>query len=414
MKSIEWKDNTKGNVKILIELMLDVRKEHKGQKGLPYGPKIVLILTEIAASISNYKLQEKELIPVIKNIDLTQKDVVRGFEKACLKYIKEKESSLVKKRESWRIYLPIETRIKEIELPIKLRVLNQDYYIVEEISAIKRIGKRKYDELIKRMQKWYTFNNSNRYYISTIAHNATKDEAWDRTIPSFDVLRGILEYSLNLGHWRLSLGGIFSSRQTISHPKFIIKYSKSKSDVHGFQIEHSSENVISDFDKKRYSRIRSYCNIFRNDTHESQIVMLLADSLRLYAQAMDQKLPHMCFMGLWQMAELLTLSRNFGGNTKTICKRLGMICHDPNYSNLNILSILGIYADKRNSIVHRGIHEVEEDDVNILKYYCEIAFNWLLQRRDDICTVTHLEYLYSIKNLTEEQINMREDIHKLL
>lgn len=49
---------------------------------------------------------------------------------------------------------------------------------------------------------------------------------------------------------------------------------------------------------------------------------------------------------------------------------------------------------KRNDVVHRGIHRVKDDDINILKLACEIALQWLVDMYEKMPTQDCLSRYY--------------------
>ena len=60
---------------------------------------------------------------------------------------------------------------------------------------------------------------------------------------------------------------------------------------------------------------------------------------------------------------------------------------------------------KRNDIVHRGIHDVENDDINIIKLACEAALDWLFRTHKSLPTISHIEHYYRFRELSGTEIS---------
>lgn len=122
---------------------------------------------------------------------------------------------------------------------------------------------------------------------------------------------------------------------------------------------------------------------------------LVASALRLYAQAFDLDRNYGCFTGLWQMAEAMTLAAP-RGDTDTVCQRLSFFVACSNSPRiLEPRSILRALAEKRNKVVHEGRHTmIEEDDVNLLKFFCDMAIDWLVVQSTALPSVGDLRQFF--------------------
>ena len=75
---------------------------------------------------------------------------------------------------------------------------------------------------------------------------------------------------------------------------------------------------------------------------------------------------------------------------------------------------LKIFADKRNTIVHRGISNIIDEDINIIKTICEIAFTWLYSEHKKIKTKLQLNEFYRLHTLSNKEIKAAMDNIKYL
>ena len=59
--------------------------------------------------------------------------------------------------------------------------------------------------------------------------------------------------------------------------------------------------------------------------------------------------------------------------------------------------MINALIDKRNNLVHHGIDQINENDLNFIKSLCEISIVWILQNHEKIPTEKHLEYFFKYK-----------------
>lgn len=123
---------------------------------------------------------------------------------------------------------------------------------------------------------------------------------------------------------------------------------------------------------------------------------LIIDAFRLYAQAMDERFDHASFLGLWQLAETLTLSDMAGGRTETVCRRLAWHGTRLKLPGSGFRHLLEYYAERRNDMVHHGIRDVGDDEVNFVKLICELVLGWLINESRHLRTKHHLAAFYQL------------------
>ena len=141
----------------------------------------------------------------------------------------------------------------------------------------------------------------------------------------------------------------------------------------------------------------------------SSIDSLLESVIRLYAQAADAQLNYSCLLGLWQIAEAIAQPLNQSGDTSRIAARLSTLVRTPEYSGSGWLYTLKHVAEIRNDIVHRGIRDVPERDVALLKIVVDHAIAWLYNTQDSLPTRQHLEYYYTNVSLPDTRLTALSD-----
>lgn len=143
----------------------------------------------------------------------------------------------------------------------------------------------------------------------------------------------------------------------------------------------------------------------RRTPPENSVLSIAADGLRLFAQALNGRTPHLRLLGFWQLAEVLTLSEGFRGKTDTVCDRL--VAFPLIWSvqpNLLRAALTGI-ADKRNKVVHRGErHIVEDDDVLIIRRATTSVLMRLLGSGHHLKTTLALEQFYRHHSTLERDL----------
>ena len=168
-------------------------------------------------------------------------------------------------------------------------------------------------------------------------------------------------------------------------------------------------NLYTNPTDQQIGRLITYLEIFNSQKPEKSIFTLLANVFRLYAQAMDARFRHDCFLSLWQIAENLLLAEEFGGNTKTISKRLK---HFSSYISTYAPGInytIEYLAEKRNSIVHKGETDVSDEEIKIIKMHCDILMKWIIDKSSKLKTISHLSAYYRLKDKSHKEITVLRD-----
>ena len=119
---------------------------------------------------------------------------------------------------------------------------------------------------------------------------------------------------------------------------------------------------------------------------------------------MDAGFHHRCLLGLWQLAEALTLARSFGGQTDKVVDHLAWHLQRVDLKGSGLQWTLKRIAEKRNEIVHRGIQEADLHDLNFLKLACELALIWLISQRDSLPTAASVEEFYRLRSANQQKL----------
>ena len=100
-------------------------------------------------------------------------------------------------------------------------------------------------------------------------------------------------------------------------------------------------------------------------------------------------------LGLWQMAESLTLADERRGDTRLVANRLSVFAHERNLGEhldvSHLTDAILFISHKRNEFVHKGLYGcANDDDINVLKLMCELGLEWLYNNLKTLPTQTHV------------------------
>lgn len=229
-------------------------------------------------------------------------------------------------------------------------------------------------------------------------------EAWDGVAPAFYTFRGIVEWTFRFGQRKLSATP--QPQGSVLHPSWAAMLPEERDPelLHFFfDCQSGTRTRIT---KGHVKQMQALARGFRKAPEKGSIDELLFDSLGLYSQAMDERIPSRALLAFWQLAEALTLAGNHNGRTDVVIKRSALVCQ--RYWKLNyeeILATLEVFADHRNGIVHEGgTGYIETDDCAYFKVVCDTMIAWMLRDRKKFPTKSILEQYYKLNSLPKEEI----------
>ena len=258
-------------------------------------------------------------------------------------------------------------------------------------------------------------------FLKVCAAYPTWKEAWRISIPAFDTLRGLIEITFNLFTFKSQFirWGRRKPRSYLPHPKWMVGHRKGDPLVWiPFLVdEHSSEETTNkdSLSAEVLHKIKFNCRHFKNPVDRGNIISLVADCMRLYAQALDSRTNALTLLGLWQLAEAMTNSEKHGGKTDVVVNRLAWHSTRSTLKGSGYKATLVKLGKKRNDIVHRGISDdIDDEDINILKLACEHALLWLISIRSDLPTVNHLEKYYLLRETNNVDLKALSDVVQII
>ena len=229
-------------------------------------------------------------------------------------------------------------------------------------------------------------------------------EAWEAIAPAFYALRGIVELVFGFGQRKWSVAP--QPQGYVPHPLWVAMIPEKRDPARILFHNDHRESVEERVTVSHVKRMQALARSFRKAPKEGSTDELLFDSLGIYAQAMDERIPSRALMAFWQLAEALTLAVSQNGRTDVVVKRSAAVCQ--RYWKLDyeeILETLQVFADHRNGIVHEGNSGyIEMDDCSFFKAVCDTLISWLLKDRKKLPTKAVLEQYYRHSRCSQQEI----------
>jgi hypothetical protein len=149
-----------------------------------------------------------------------------------------------------------------------------------------------------------------------------------------------------------------------------------------------------------------------NSIRDRTLKNILVDALNRHNDALDEysKKGH-CFLNLWQILELVTLSGRYTLKHTEVCRRMASLFREKE----PYAEIVDAIRVKRNLLVHDGkFSEFDTDDIHMISGICQGAIMFLLNNSNKFGNVDGLNYFYRNVNATKREIKIKKDIIKYI
>lgn len=403
-----WKSGARESElqELLDEILPDV---HSG--GMTFTAMNQFVLHELEASTTD-GIAESDVMKVLQLMREKGRDTVEEFAETRQQILEESASG--GQPITWKFFLPMSMDLsEELSKPIRLHVLGFSFYLRTKESVKRDWDGADLRQKIMENGVGMRISELPDTYVSCSGEGTDWDDAFRDVGGAFDAMRGLLEIQESYGDWRL-MGGP-KPRAKVPHPKYILSKSE-QGEVQARYFHRLYEEPRKDFELQPSDRehFNDLAGTMKSKPESGSTGEVLGNAVRLYSQAMDAHLNHQAFLSLWQLAEAITLSETRHGKTEDVRKRLQW--HGPRvgFPGSGFRHTLKRFADKRNDIVHRGLHDVWPDDVNLLKSICELAIGWLIDQADALKTKHHLDEFYRLRTTSESKLGAMEDVLQLI
>jgi hypothetical protein len=397
-----WEKGKRKNAQEIIDWLLSVVTE----SGIyPHSFKNTVAFTELGSSSTKY-LSDFQIIRIINAMRSNSKKTIDDFERIYSEISRTDSKKDNGPLDIWFFLIPVKINLNSdiIDHP-RIKILNKYFTFLPAKSALNKLNAEGRKTILNpnliRINTGIKDDQIPSLFISVCDSGKDEYDAWDRITPAFDALRGIIELSLGFFVTQI-MWGEKSARRKIPHPVWMVTYKKSSPlKWLTFETEENRSSRIYELDNKNLSRIKKNGKLLIKEPNQKSTLSLIADCLRLYSQAMDANFNHLCFLGFWQLAEAITRSQSAGGRTDKVVARLAWHGHKFDFVGSGFQNSLLYLAEKRNDIVHRGIHDIDDDDINILKVACESALDWLFTVQKSLPTINHIDTYYGLREKSD-------------
>lgn len=299
-----------------------------------------------------------------------------------------------------------------------------DEYRLNSIQIKKVVSQEKHKELVDGIKylknntefllyEWGEFNialldNSPYYFLEFCVHGTYVNDCYDKFHSTFLLFRGITEFYYSHDMWSFKSGKhVPRNEPMILHPPFAYIPGSDFSDIHFFH-NRQTKKLFDDFlIEKGTEEIQATFKTFEDTIQDGTTKSILSSCFRLFGLSMDARTWEHSFLYLWNILDEITLSQDFRGNTQRVLERC-IRFYPPEWGKLYQNKIRSL-AEVRNNLVHKGITEITDIEVGILKIICVNAIKVILQNIDNIQTIEQLRLFYELKDVPTESLVKRKE-----
>jgi hypothetical protein len=288
-----------------------------------------------------------------------------------------------------------------------VELLDSQFRFLSRSVAARELG---YDDL-DRKALWKLAPSAEKreappLFIVYSADGENHLQAFENAAPAFDAFRGFMEFLFSRGSGRI--GGGLTPRARFPHATWTIP-SASDGELAriDFEVIRNERGLPNPYVIRadHLEHLRKEAEILKTTPPKASTKSLIADCLRLFAQALEGQQRHGTFLGLWQMLETIALPENDSrGDTGRVCRRIEWQAAEVGLPGSGIHNILLRFATIRNDSVHRGIHEANDFDINLIKYVAEWALSWLFREAEALPTRRHLSAFYRLREVGKTEL----------
>ncbi len=382
--------------------------------GLTYNLFNQLTKTEFVNSFTETVLNYRALSLAIVEMNKKNKNKLTDFCDSYLRLAKDETTNNCIEKD-WSFFIPFLADVDHaVKLPFTIKILGHKFEFTSKVQYKSKLkidpqdNRHEYSSEINE-----SVNSSKAVFIKCKSSGIDSWSAWSKISLSYDVLRGVLEFTIN--YFSTSLFQNHKQRSKIHHPNWILSLSNDRQfSVLKFLTDNQEQTFKYKFTRKTYKALANNSKIVSKAIQKKSSVELLVSSLRLYADALSVKYNHNQLLGLWQVAETLTLSNEVNGSTKDVVSRLIWFSNDLKLLGSGYRYTLQAIGDKRNKIVHEGISDISDDDVDFLKIAVEHTLLWFFHNLSHLKTIKHVSEFYRLKDIGNSDINAIKDILKFV
>jgi hypothetical protein len=325
-----WDNNKRVKVQKVISYIISTLIKNQNEFSENFG--FTIWQHWLAVSSKDKNMTYRDIRYIILKMAEDNKKSIDYFELLFEELMNNTESS---KHVKWTFVIPIYIRIstyytEPIKTPIQVKIYSNIIKIIKWNTVFKRFGKRRiYQEfqLFQRLQRLHRrMNEPGDGYVITIVSEGTNniEDAWVAIQPSFEIFMGILDLSSHICR-QFHQPGIRNWRLFPTAPWLFGFSSENECKLLSFIMDQQYSQTSETIQKYHLDQVYMIAKFFRQRPSENSTLHLIAQCLRLYAQAMEETLDHRRLLAFWQIAECITRADDRGGDTKIVYNRLPVL-----------------------------------------------------------------------------------------
>jgi hypothetical protein len=387
-----WSNGNRQQAQKIMQWLLAARVPATPEQaaGWPVDLGFDVALIELAESASP-KLSKDEAWRLLDELSKTGGTSLDDFERLWSAGRGVTKASARK----WRFWLPLQVAPGPgVRMPLAVSIFGTRFTLNTATPILNSLSKQLKKELRYR---YHVSGHPDQHNPTTLVSFVAKGEewrnAWDAGSAAWDTFRGLAEFAFGRGQLRIMGEG---PRARFLHPGWLLARAVGQPLQFGeFVLDYQPRPRLGgDFTMtdEKVQRFRKLAAALRKESPKGSTLGIVADGLRLYAQAMDAGQPHGCLLGLWQLAEAVTLAEDSRGKTQKVVARLRLFTE--RWAPVGAARTLARLGAKRIALVHHGLHHIDEEEVNILLVVCESVLGWLMRVWKKLPTKLHLREFY--------------------
>lgn len=376
------------------EVFLEIKK-HVTNGGLDYTFQTELLKAELAYSL---KVPESDILTALCKMSEVGIDInYKNFqsEKKCLLPSDKISEFIFYSLINYSMFENIDILGKHIK-----RVDQKDEQVI--LDKIRKVNSH-----IDFFENEGNLLDEGFFFIETKIESYDFEDAFLKYYSVYSLLKSVLEFVLQSGLHTFFFGANKKILAKLPHTPFIFYLNNKASRLVLFYDHYATDLEQVPHNATNLSFAKKLLNFFKDDFCKSDLKFLLADCFRLYNKGIDNLYTEYRFLFLWNALEKLTCSEQKGGKTDEVIKRIKPF--DEKFCNM-YCNYLKHLAEMRNNLVHKGINEVDDLSVNVLKILLETCLRVLISKFNELPTINHLNQFYMLWSETPTNLNVLKEV----
>jgi hypothetical protein len=238
-------------------------------------------------------------------------------------------------------------------------------------------------------------------------------EAFEKSLPILDFLRGFLNFSLDLNRIRYFKYGRAKPLGKILPPPTYGIFDNQGNYLHLALTMREYETLrFVDLKDNKLNELKQELEKFNSIPEENQTKFLWIESIQKYCEAMDAIEERLAFLNFWQILEILSLKLKFNENInmKNTINRINVIIGKEEI----LKDLLNVIYDCRNSLVHEGKYPDSEilEEVMFIKMIVDFVLIKFLSMTETFKTINELNCFYKYSTKSHSDLNLMSNVLK--